>query len=279
MSSLNDLNKKISLEIALVKHNDITDVNKVKEIKNDMYQKASLVFLHNLKILIMIESTQKKLAKKIGISEDLLSKYKSGAAFPSIETLLYISEIYNIKLNDFLTKPLSINDFSSDNNDPDNSIFEDKYYAYFLVTNIGKKGVIHEGTLSFDENRVNFKILKNTNILKSFDGLYHKTGRIISIELKSNEDGNAYINMIKPSLNKKKYVGGIALLMLPSDANSKPCCQKIIISKYKINRSDYNSDLLDFLKFHNKNYEADSMKLSVSDDEIIYNFLQSNFSS
>ena len=85
--------------------------------------------------------------------------------------------------------------------------------------------------------------------------------------------------MIKPSLNKKKYVGGIALLMLPSDANSKPCCQKIIISKYKINRSDYNSDLLDFLKFHNKNYEADSMKLSVSDDEIIYNFLQSNFSS
>ena len=227
----------------------------------------------------MIESTQKNLAKKIGISEDLLSKYKSGAAFPSIETLLYISEIYNIKLNDFLTKPLSINDFSSDNNDPDNSIFEDKYYAYFLVTNIGKKGVIHEGTLSFDENRVNFKILKNTNILKSFDGLYHKTGRIISIELKSNEDGNAYINMIKPSLNKKKYVGGIALLMLPSDANSKPCCQKIIISKYKINRSDYNSDLLDFLKFHNKNYEADSMKLSVSDDEIIYNFLQSNFSS
>ena len=279
MSSLNDLNKKISLEIALVKHNDITDVNKVKEIKNDMYQKASLVFLHNLKILIMIESTQKKLAKKIGISEDLLSKYKSGAAFPSIETLLYISEIYNIKLNDFLTKPLSINDFSSDNNDPDNSIFEDKYYAYFLVTNIGKKGVNHEGTLSFDENRENSKILKNTNILKSFDGLYHKTGRIISIELKSNEDGNAYINMIKPSLNKKKYVGGIALLMLPSDANSKPCCQKIIISKYKINRSDYNSDLLDFLKFHNKNYEADSMKLSVSDDEIIYNFLQSNFSS
>ena len=35
-----------------------------------MYQKASLVFLHNLKILIMIESTQKKLAKKIGISEE-----------------------------------------------------------------------------------------------------------------------------------------------------------------------------------------------------------------
>lgn len=85
--------------------------------------------------------------------------------------------------------------------------------------------------------------------------------------------------MIKPSLNKKKYVGGIALLMLPSDANSKPCCQKIIISKYKIDRSDYSFELLNFLKFHNGNYEADNIKLSVIDDEIIYNFLQSNFSS
>lgn len=279
MNTLDDLNKKISLELSSVKHNDINDVNKVKEIKNDMYQKASLVFLHNLKILIMIESTQKNLAKKIGISEDLLSKYKSGAAFPSIETLLYISEIYNIKLNDLLNKPLSVNDFSSDGNNTDYSVFEEKYYAYFLVTNIGKEGVIHEGTLSFDENRVDFKILKDKNILKGFNGLYHETGRIISIELKSNEDGSAYINMIKPSLNKKKYVGGIALLMLPSDANSKPCCQKIIISKYKIDRSDYSFELLNFLKFHNGNYEADNIKLSVIDDEIIYNFLQSNFSS
>ena len=279
MNTLDDLNKKISLELSSVKHNDINDVNKVKEIKNDMYQKASLVFLHNLKILIMIESTQKNLAKKIGISEDLLSKYKSGAAFPSIETLLYISEIYNIKLNDLLNKPLSVNDFSSDGNNTDYSVFEEKYYAYFLVTNIGKEGVIHEGTLSFDENRVDFKILKDKNILKGFYGLYHETGRIISIELKSNEDGSAYINMIKSSLNKKKYGGGIALLMLPSDANSKPCCQKIIISKYKIDRSDYSFELLNFLKFHNGNYEADNIKLSVIDDEIIYNFLQSNFSS
>ena len=279
MDSLNDLNEKISLELASVKQNDINDINKVKEIKNDMYQKSSLVFLHNLKILIMIESTQKNLAKKIGISEDLLSKYKSGAAFPSIETLLYISEIYNIRLDDFLTKPLNINDFSSDDNNMNYSIFEESYYAYFLVTNIGKEGVIHEGTLSFSENKVDFKILKDKNILKSFSGIYHETGRIISIELKSDEDGNAYINMIKPSLNKKKYVGGIALLMLPSDANSKPCCQKIIISKYKISRSDYSFYLLHFLKFHNENYEADSMKLSVSDDEVIYNFLQSSFSS
>lgn len=279
MNSLNDLNEKISLELDSVKHNDTNDINKVKEIKNDMYQKASMIFLHNLKVLIMIESTQKKLARKIGISEDLLSKYKSGAAFPSIETLLYISEIYNIKLNDFLTKPLNINDFTSTEDSIDDSIFEENYYAYFLVTNIGKEGSIHEGALSFKENRVNFKIMKDKNILKSFNGVYHKTGRIISIELTSSEDGNAYINMIKPSLNKKKYVGGFALLMLPSDANSKPCCQKIIISKYKIDRSDYSSELLHFLKFHNEKCEADSMKLSVSDDEIIYNFLQSSFSS
>lgn len=276
MDNIDDLNKKISLELSAVKNNTSNDINKVKQIKNDLYLKTSSIFIHNLKLLITIESTQKKLANKIGISEDLLSKYKSGAAFPSIETLLYISEIYNISLNKFLSEPLNYTDIYK--TEEYNDIFEEKYYAYFFVTNIAKEGAIHESILNFKDRNVNFNILVNGHIIKSFDGMYNDSGRIISIELKSLEDGNAYINMIKPNLNKRKYVGGVALLLLPSDANSKPCCQKIIISKYKIDINMYHSNVENLLQFHNQEQNFDNIKLSVADDENVYNFLQSTFS-
>ena len=45
--------------------------------------------------------------------------------------------------------------------------------------------------------------------------------------------------MIKPNVNKNKYVGGLAMMMLPSDANSKPCVQKILFSKIKLDRDEY----------------------------------------
>lgn len=52
--------------------------------------------------------------------------------------------------------------------------------------------------------------------------------------------------MVKPNVNKNKYVGGIALLMLPSDANSKPCAQKILFSKIRIDRELHYERLKNF---------------------------------
>jgi len=69
------------------------ELNAVKSIKNNIYEKTLKIFTGNLKKLIQFEGTQKELAKKIGISQDLLSKYKSGEAFPSIETLIYICQV------------------------------------------------------------------------------------------------------------------------------------------------------------------------------------------
>lgn len=75
------------------------------------------------------------MAGKIGISEDLLSKYKSGDAFPSIETLLYISEVYNITIEKLISIPLTAEDIENleNNNEIGSYIFEEKYYVYFLL--------------------------------------------------------------------------------------------------------------------------------------------------
>lgn len=133
-----EIDEKIKNKLNYIKaDSDImyNNINEVKALKNDIYEKTSKVFTYNLRKLIQLESTQKKLAGKIGISEDLLSKYKSGDAFPSIETLLYISEVYNITIEKLISMPLTAEDIENleNNNEIGSDIFEEKYYVYFLL--------------------------------------------------------------------------------------------------------------------------------------------------
>lgn len=269
-----DIEIKIESLNSEVKENK-HDINEVKILKNTIYDKTSKVFVYNLKKLIQIEGTQKRLAKKIGVSEDLLSKYKTGEAFPSIETLMYLCKLYDLSLDKFLNKTLTAMDMENlEGSRPVNEeIFENTYYTYFLITNIGKEGRIHEGKLEFRENEVWFKILSKGEVVKSFKGNYIVSEKLIFFNLKSGHDGIAYINMIKPNLNKNKYIGGLALMILPSDANSKPCVQKVLISKVKIDREESQGELKNFLKFSNKSKENGNIKISQWDDEEVYDFI------
>ncbi|MDT8719438.1 helix-turn-helix transcriptional regulator [Clostridium sp. 19966] len=252
-------------------------INEVKSIKNDMYEKASKIFVYNLKRLIQLEGTQKNLAKKIGISEDLLSKYKSEEAFPSIETLLYICQVYQISMDKLINVPLASADieFLGTNQLIDSEIFEDKYYVYFFVTNIAKNGAIHEGIVTFTEDKVTFKILSKDKAVKWFDGNYTLSDKLIFFNLHSQSDGNVYISMLKPNVNKGKYVGGISLLSLPSDANSKPCFQKILFSKVSLDRKLYSDKLKELLNFHVEASSFGNLKISPAEDEAAYNFIES----
>ncbi len=261
------------MEGYLIMKNDNLEI---KIIKNNIYEKASEVFIHNLKKLIQLEETQKNLAKKIGVSEDLLSKYKSGETFPSIETLIYMCHNYHISIDNFLTVPLSSSYFEqiSESMNLSNSIFKENYYCYFFVTNSSKEGSIHEGTLSISKDIAVFKILGENTIIKEFKGSYSICENLIFFNLYSSTNGFAYINMIKPSLNKSKYVGGISLLCLPSDANSKPCCQKIIISSTKIDREKNYNALNDFLSFSSENEKLGNIKISRYEDEKVYDFIE-----
>ncbi|MFL0249502.1 helix-turn-helix domain-containing protein [Clostridium neuense] len=248
----------------------------IKIIKNNIYEKVSKVFVHNLKKLIQFEGTQKNLAKKIGVSEDLLSKYKSSEAFPSIETIIYICSLYHINMDTFLNVPLTSSYFEKfiKYEDASRTIFTQNYYCYFLVTNSSKKENIHEGILKISESNVNFTILGSSTVIKEFKGNYTVSDNLIFFNLYNSQDGCAYITMIKPSLNKSKYVGGIALLCLPSDANSKPCCQKIIISNIKIDREENYDTLKEYLDFTSEIKDFGNVKIARYEDEKVYDFIE-----
>lgn len=279
LCELKEIDEKLKNQLKNIKSNPeiaFEDNNKIKALKNNIYEKASKTFVYNLRRLIMLEATQKKLAKKIGVSEDLLSKYKSGEAFPAIETLMYICEVYNISLEKLISIPLTAGDIESmaTNNINELNIFEEKYYAYFLVTNIAKEGAIHEGIVEFSNDAVAFKILSRASVVKHFKGNYRASEKLIAFNLNSESDGAAYISMIKPNINKNKYLGGLAMLMLPSDANSKPCVQKILFSRIRLDREIYYDNLKELLNFNAEELNRGSIKLSQWEDETAYNFLQ-----
>jgi transcriptional regulator with XRE-family HTH domain len=279
LEELKEIDEKIKGEMDNIKQNShliFEDVNKVKVIKNNIYEKVSKTFVYNLRRLIVLEGTQKNLAKKIGVSEDLLSKYKAGEAFPSIETLIFICELYSISLDKFLSSPITVSDLGNmeSSSDVEFDIFEDRYYAYFLVTNIAKEGAIHEGLIEIYKEDAVFKILSNGQVVKCFTGKYNTSGKLLFFNLYSANDGITNISMLKPNVNKNKYFGGLAMLMLPSDANSKPCVQKVLISKLRLDREIYYSSLKEFLKLNVDELPVDHIKLSQWEDEGAYNFIQ-----
>lgn len=210
------------------------------------------------------------------MAEDLLSKYKAGDTFPSIDTLIYICNIYNITIDKFFSTPLNYLDIEKNesNQNMGCSIFQENYYVYFLVTNTSKEGYIHEGIVEICDNNVIFKILSNETVVKYFTGAYSLSDKLVYLNLNSVDDGNAYITMIKPNINKNKYVGGLALLSLSSDANSKPCSQKILFSNTRINRSTYYENLKELLCFFIEDKCFGNVKISQVEDELAYNFIE-----
>ncbi|ADL53956.1 helix-turn-helix domain protein [Clostridium cellulovorans 743B] len=279
LQEIKNIEEKIGKKISDILYNlevENNNINEVKALKNDIYEKTSKVFTYNLRKLIQLESTQKRLAKKIGVSEDLLSKYKSGDAFPSIETLIYISQIYKISIEKLIEIPLSSSDIEGLECNEQNEIdfFEEKYYVYFLVTNVAMEGAIHEGVFEFYNDKVEFKILSKENVIKAFTGKYNVSGKLIFFNLHSITDGMVYINMIKPNVNKDKYIGGLGMLMLPSDANSKPCTQKILFSRIKLDREFYSKNIRDLLSFTLEGESFGHVKVAQWEDESAYNFIK-----
>lgn len=48
--------------------------------------------------------TQNELSKKLNLSRTAISNYEKGTIQPSIETIIKISEIFNVSLDDLLKK-------------------------------------------------------------------------------------------------------------------------------------------------------------------------------
>lgn len=145
---------------------------------------------------------------------------------------------------------------------------------YFLVTNIAREGAIHEGVVEFHNDNVIFKILSNDDVIKHFAGKYNVSDKLIFFNLQSEADGMAYINMIRPNVNKDKCIAGLGMLMLSSDANSKPCVQKMLFTRIRLDRKLYYDDIKKLLNFCSEGVTLGHLKISQWEDEMVYNFIR-----
>lgn len=64
------------------------------------------------------------------------------------------------------------------------------------------------------------------------------------------------------------------MLLLSSEANSKPCSQKIIFSKVKIDRELHYEKLKEILNFNLEGKSFDNIKITSAEDEKAYNFIE-----
>ncbi len=80
--------------------------------------------------------------------------------------------------------------------------------------------------------------------------------------------------MIKPNVNKDKYIGGLGMLMLSSDANSKPCAQRILFSRIKLDRELHYNNIKELLSFYCEGVTLGHVKISQWENENVYNFIQ-----
>ena len=111
--------------------------------------------------------TQDELASRIGVTRQAVSKWETGVTLPDIETLLKLSEIYGIAINDILKADISKIKFQK------NIVFpgDEKIKKRVFVIGCGRWGTFiawyldkigHEVTLYGRENSSNMQELLNT---------------------------------------------------------------------------------------------------------------------
>ena len=76
--------------------------------KNQM----NLCFKENLNLLMnLLKYDQKKLGKELGVSQNSISKYKSGTGYPSIDRLAQLSNLFKVSIDDLLFTPITESNF------------------------------------------------------------------------------------------------------------------------------------------------------------------------
>lgn len=208
------------------------------------------------------------MAKKIGISPDLLSKYKLGEAFPSIETLIYICHVYNMEIYSFLFKPLTEFDINMINlsKEYNSHIFRGKFFIY-LLENPNK---IKEFSVNFADKNI-FILRDKTNKSKEcFCSNFIYAKNSTSFNILSEEFGNIHVIFLSDSSKTRRNLGGIAAAYF---FNESVTFNKMLFSKFKIDTKLYHYDLISMLSL-NTNCKKVKFQLTKNDIEICNSFLE-----
>lgn len=110
------------------------------------------ILSHNLKTLRKyLGKSQRTFSHETDISTPTLSSYENGATLPSLEFLLYLKTTYHISIDDFMSRNMTVSDFSNTISASTQNTFPElpqniyryigTYYLYYFGT--AQKGDVH----------------------------------------------------------------------------------------------------------------------------------------
>lgn len=152
---------------------------------------------NNLKVIISQNgTTQKELADKIGVAPATMSDYCKGHRLPSVDFLFSLKSLYDISIDDFITKDISIPSTSSELNNATFSGMQEiysklvgTYFIYYLDT----------GKYKGRDNRVpsdslTYGILSIYKTSTAFDAVEY--GCVAALGMRSREEARCLKNNI-----------------------------------------------------------------------------------
>lgn len=121
--------------------------------------------------------SQEDFAEKLGVSRQAVSKWERGEAYPDIENLIAISEMFSVTLDDLLKSDNITFDSTDNKEDTDEDTYSEEKDNFFRV-NVGDKVKLNlNGETTVDDEDTKVKIdLDNGNIIVDDDDGQVKVG-------------------------------------------------------------------------------------------------------
>ena len=159
-----------------------------------------MLFEEKLKMLRKEQNlTQEKLAEKLNVSRQAITKWETGEGTPDIENLKQISKLFNVTIDELIKEEKNIN--------LEESIYTEEleidHTKHFDIKISENKEI---NILPNNKESVKIKLISNEDLEKSqikFDNLYNK----LDIDIKNKEVKDFIVNIYLP----EKYIDEIEL--------------------------------------------------------------------
>ena len=154
-----------------------------------------------------------------------------------------------------------------------------EYHAYFLTTASEKEEDIRIDTASIEVNRnkVDFTIELSQIPPKNLKGKISIDSNLIYLNMSGIYEGTpfkAYISLPYYRISKA-YIGGLGLIMLPSETTTLPCVHKVVMSCVKLDLSAKSTEdcqfLYSVLKFNKHNLFF--QKITHEEDKFVHRYI------
>ncbi|MCL2188182.1 MAG: hypothetical protein FWC16_10430 [Defluviitaleaceae bacterium] len=195
-------------------------------------------YTKNIMYLKIKEETFENLAHKLGCDTSVLSKNVSPKKV-SLKFLDRISNAYDFDYADVLFGYLEYMD----------KPMLDIYYAYFLGDAPAGKLRMNVAEIKTKKNKIDFTIKLKHVPSKVLNGKIMITDNVIYFNMHGEDAGLPYQGYITLPYGKKvkEYVGGVGFMMLPVEAQTLPCVQKVVISSKELDLTNKETGDYQFL--------------------------------